>query len=169
MNMNYQQYHDSTGATINRTITLPIPANAYGKDIQRRPLRGRQHDRYIRPNTAWFGTSQVNNLIQPVLLCDPRKGLKSGQYFNPNCFAAPLPPTATSYGQFGQAIWPYIRNPHYFGSDLAVFKAFRVTDAQRVEVRISATNWLNHPNAQFGLAGNADNSLLFNGPELGCS
>ena len=63
----------------------------------------------------------------------------------------------------GQTIWPYIRTPHYFGSDLAIFKAFRVTDAQRVEVRISATNWLNHPNAQFGLAGNADNQLVFNG------
>ena len=50
-----------------------------------------------------------------------------------------------------------------FGSDLAIFKAFRVNDSQRVEVRISATNWLNHPNAQFGLAGNSDNSLLFNG------
>ena len=85
------------------------------------------------------------------------------QYFNPNCFAAPLPPTATSFGQNGQIIWPYIRNPHYFGSDLAMFKAFRVTDSQRVEFRTSATNCLNHPNAQFGLAGTSDNSLLFNG------
>jgi hypothetical protein len=63
----------------------------------------------------------------------------------------------------GQTIWPYIRTPHYFGSDLAIFKAFRVTDAQRIEVRISATNWLNHPNAQFGLAGTADNQLKFTG------
>jgi hypothetical protein len=46
---------------------------------------------------------------------------------------------------------------------LAIFKAFKVTESQRFEVRVSATNWLNHPNAQFGLAGNADNSLLFNG------
>jgi hypothetical protein len=98
-----------------------------------------------------------------VLICDPRKGLIKGQYFNPNCFAAPLPPTATTNGQAGQTIWPYIRTPHYFGSDLAIFKAFRVTDAQRVEVRVSATNWLNHPNAAFGIAGTSDNSLLFNG------
>ena len=98
-----------------------------------------------------------------MLTCDPRKGLLKNQYFNPNCFAAPLPPTATSFGQNGQTVWPYIRNPHYFGSDLAMFKAFRVTDAQRVEIRVSATNWLNHPNAQFGLAGNSDNTLLFNG------
>lgn len=86
-----------------------------------------------------------------------------GQYFNPNCFAAPLPPAATSVGQNGQTIWPYIRNPHYFGSDLAIFKAFKVTDDRRIEVRVSATNWLNHPNAEFGLAGISDNTLLFNG------
>jgi hypothetical protein len=50
---------------------------------------------------------------------------------------------------------------------MAVFKAFRVTDSQRVEVRISATNWLNHPNPQFGVAGNSDNQLLFNGLSSG--
>ena len=89
--------------------------------------------------------------------------LLKNQYFNPNCFVAPLPPTATSFGQAGQIIWPYIRTPHYFGSDMAIFKAFRVNDAQRVEVRISATNWLNHPNAEFGKNGNSDNQLSFVG------
>ncbi len=167
MNMNYQQYHCGTndvtpgcedqpaGSIVNTTITQPFPATATGGNTTES----------ISPST-WFGTSQIST-IQPVLVCDPRKGLMKGQYFNPNCFAAPLPPTATSMGQNGQTIWPYLRNPHYFGSDLAIFKAFRVTDAQRVEVRISATNWLNHPNAQFGLAGNSDNTLLFNGLSTG--
>ena len=117
--------------------------------------------------TTWFGSNEYENGLQPVVICDPRKGLSKGQYFNPNCFAAPLPPTATSFGQMGQIIWPYIRNPHYFDSDLAIFKAFRITDSQRIEARISATNWLNHPNAQFGLAGNADNQLVFNGASSG--
>jgi hypothetical protein len=161
MNMNYQQYHDSTGATHNTTIYLPLPTNAMGKDKNGADVVV-GNTTYNIGTTQWFGTNQINNLM-PSLICDPRKGLRSGQYFNPACFEAPLPPTATAYGQFGQAIWPYIRNPHYFGSDLAIFKAFRVTDAQRFEIRVSATNWLNHPNAQFGLAGNADNSLLFNG------
>ena len=79
------------------------------------------------------------------------------------CFAAPLPPSLGINGVQGQTIWPYIKTPHYWGSDLAVFKAFRVTDAQRVEIRISATNWLNHPNAAFGINGNADNQLTFTG------
>jgi hypothetical protein len=61
-------------------------------------------------------------------------------------------------------IWPYIRTPHYFGSDLAIFKAFRVNDSQRFEVRVSATNWLNHPNAFFdGSSAHVDNQLSFNG------
>jgi hypothetical protein len=119
-------------------------------------------------NSTWFGTGDGPNLM-PILLCDPRHFVKTyvGQKFNPNCFAAPFPPTASSPGQQGQFVWPYIREPNYFGSDLAVFKAFKVTESQRFEVRISATNWLNHPNGQFGLAGNADNQLSFVGVSSG--
>jgi len=118
--------------------------------------------------SVWEGTNQPENGNQPELICDPRKGTKSGQYFNVSCFTAPMGPTATTYGQMGQIIWPYIRAPHYVGSDLAVFKAFRVTDAQRVEIRISATNWLNHPNALFGQNGNnSDNQLVFYGASTG--
>jgi hypothetical protein len=163
MNMNYQQYHTASGATINTPITLPIPATAEAKDSNGNlVVAGNQT--YSIGTTTWLGSNQYENgQPQPLVVCDPRKNLLKNQYFNPNCFAAPLPPTATSAGQNGPTIWPYIRNPHYFGSDLAIFKAFRVNDAQRVEVRIAATNWLNHPNAQFGLAGNSDNTLLFNG------
>ncbi len=118
--------------------------------------------------STWFGTSMYGALL-PLVTCDPRKGTKSGQYFNPSCFAAPLPPTASSYGKMGQWIWPYIRTPHYFTSDMALFKAFRITDSQRIEARISATNWLNHPNASFGLAGASDNQLVFNGYSSGSS
>jgi hypothetical protein len=135
-----------------QVFTQPMPATAIGGNTTTS----------ISTNT-WFGSNQYENGIQPLVVCDPRKGLLKGQYFNPNCFAAPLPPTATSFGQNGQSVWPYIRTPHYFGSDLALFKAFRVNDSQRVEIRISATNFLNHPNAQFGIAGNSDNQLTFQG------
>jgi hypothetical protein len=127
---------------------------------------GGWQDDHLDP-AVWEGTNQPENGLQPELICDPRKGTRSGQYFNVSCFASPMGPTATTYGQMGQIIWPYIRAPHYIGSDLAVFKAFRVTDAQRVEIRVSATNWLNHPNALFGQNGNSDNSLLFNGASTG--
>jgi hypothetical protein len=116
---------------------------------------------------TWEGTNQPENGNQPVLVCDPRRGTRSGQYFNPGCFTSPMGPTATTYGQMGQIIWPYIRTPHYVGSDLAVFKAFRINDAQRVEIRVSATNWMNHPNGVFGQNGNSDNQLTFYGASTG--
>jgi hypothetical protein len=151
----YQANSPNMNTTYNSTgqvFTMPMPASTVGGNTTTS----------ISTNT-WFGSNQYENGIQPLVVCDPRKGLLKGQYFNPNCFAAPLPPTATSFGQNGQSVWPYIRTPHYFGSDLALFKAFRVNDSQRVEIRISATNWLNHPNAQFGIAGNSDNQLVFKG------
>jgi hypothetical protein len=116
----------------------------------------------IGANT-WYGTNEYPNQLIPLIVCDPTKGLMKGQKFNPNCFAAPLPPSQGSYGTQGPWQWPYFRNPSYFGSDMAVFKAFRINDSQRVEARISATNWLNHPNAGFNINSNADNSLNFHG------
>ena len=146
LNATYNQILDSKG---NPTQTFQLPNGLYTQAIGA---------------SEWYGTNRYENSLQPVLTCDPRKNLHlKGQVFNANCFAAPLPPTATSYGQHGQTIWPYIRTPHYWGSDMAVFKAFKVTDSQRFELRISATNWLNHPTAQFGLAGNSDQQLTFNG------
>jgi hypothetical protein len=117
---------------------------------------------------TWFGTNEYPNALVPILTCNPSKGLAKGQKFNPNCFAAPIAPTATTYGQQGQFIWPYMRNPHYWGSDMAIFKAFKVTEAQRFEVRVSATNWLNHPNSAFDLSGtNSDDKLIFTGYSSG--
>jgi len=151
MNASFNDPKDPSGHYL-QVYTMPMPASAAPGTNQTTSIS----------TTTWYGSNQYPQM-QPVLVCDPRKGLAKGQYFNPNCFVSPKPPSASHPGQFGQYIWPYIRTPHYFGSDAAVFKAFRVTDAQRVEVRISATNWLNHPNAQFGLDGNADNQLVFNG------
>ena len=53
---------------------------------------------------------------------------------------------------------PYMREPAYFDSDLALYKNFNITERQKLQFRISATNWLNHPLPQFGLAGIGDNS-----------
>jgi Carboxypeptidase regulatory-like domain/TonB-dependent Receptor Plug Domain len=104
----------------------------------------------------WFGTNAIQNVL-PQVVCDPRHHA-SGYYFNPNCFAPP------AYGQQGTFIWPYIKEPAYFDSDLGLFKNFQVTERQKVQFRVSATNWLNHPLPQFGLAGNSDQSLSFAGP-----
>jgi len=163
MNMNYEQY-TVNGSTVNpqTTIYMPIPTTSMAVDSNGNAVVAGNTTNSINTST-WFGSNQYENGIQPLVTCDPRKGRISGAYFNPKCFAAPLPPTATSFGQEGPIVWPYVRNPHYVGSDMAVFKAFKVTESQRAEIRISATNWLNHPNGQFGLAGNTDNQLIFNG------
>jgi hypothetical protein len=107
----------------------------------------------VSPST-WFG-SNAYNLLLPQVVCDPRQNKPSGAYFNPNCFQMP------AYGQQGTLIWPYLRGPGYFDSDLALFKNFQITERQKLQFRLSATNWLNHPLEQFGLASTADESLNF--------
>ena len=102
---------------------------------------------------SWFGTSALTLL--PALSCDPTQHLAKGQRFNPACFMTP------AYGTQGPNIMPYMRAPNYWDSDLGIFKSFSVREGQRVEFRVNATNWLNHPLRQFGLAGAADESLNF--------
>jgi hypothetical protein len=103
--------------------------------------------------STWFGSSSYN-LLMPQLICNPRSH-PSGAYFNPNCFGMP------AYGQQGPLQWPYMRGPNYFDWDLALFKNFQITERQKLQFRISAVNWLNHPLHQFALAGNSDETLNF--------
>jgi hypothetical protein len=105
---------------------------------------------------AWYGTAQNGGGYEgfyPLLTCDPRKHVFSGQYFNPNCFTTP------AFGQFGTKIWPYIKAPAYFDSDLGLYKSFKLTESKRIELRIQGTNFLNHPLPQFGLGGNGDETI----------
>jgi hypothetical protein len=106
-------------------------------------------------SSTWFGSNAYNVLI-PALTCNPLKGLHlTGQRFNPNCFTTP------AYGQQGPNALPYMRYPNYWNSDLGIYKSFRIREGQKLEVRASATNWLNHPLGQFALANNSDESLNF--------
>jgi hypothetical protein len=131
----------------------------------------------IQPNTAgnlnlvtagslnsrmWLGTDSEN--ILPVLGCDPRSDLKRGQYFNPGCFV--LGPQGTN----GPAVWPYIRGPHYFNSDLSLHKTFQFKDRHQIEFRFSAFNFLNHPLRTFNANGaNSDLALRFAEPVAGAT
>ena len=107
--------------------------------------------------TDYLGTNAPVSTM-PLLICDPRSNLKSGQYFNPSCFA---PPTG---GQNGNIIWPYIKGPAFFNSDLAIYKDFHIREKDRVEFRMSAFNFLNHSLPQFGISGNSDINLNFSAP-----
>jgi Carboxypeptidase regulatory-like domain len=107
--------------------------------------------------TDYLGTNAPVSTM-PLLVCDPRSNLKSGQYFNPSCFAPPVG------GQNGNIIWPYIKGPAFFNSDLAIYKDFHIKEKNRVEFRMSAFNFLNHPLPQFGISGNSDINLNFSAP-----
>ena len=78
------------------------------------------------------------NALVPILTCDPRQKTMAGQYFNPGCFAMP------TRGQNGNIIWPYIKGPAYFNTDLSLFKNFHVTERQTLQFRIQAFNFINH-------------------------
>ncbi len=106
-----------------------------------------------------LGTDSYPNAgIYPVVTCDPRKGLASGYYFNPACFA----PATTQFSQ-GTLIWPYIKGPAYFNSDLSLYKNFNFKERQNVQFRFQTYNFLNHPLPEFNASGsNNDLSLVFN-------
>jgi hypothetical protein len=106
-------------------------------------------------NQRYLGTDAVP--LVPKIVCDPRSNLQSGQYFNPACFA---PPTGGGNGDY---IWPYIHGPAFFNSDLAAYKNFDFKEHQRIQLRFSAFNFLNHPLKQFNATGsNSDITLNFN-------
>jgi len=108
-------------------------------------------------NSSYLGTN--DDPLQPLVTCDPRSGLKSQQYFNPSCFTIPAP------GTQGTIIWPYIKGPASFNSNLSLYKDFKLGESRTLQFRIEAFNWLNHPNEEFGAGGsNNDIKLNFAGP-----
>jgi len=145
----------NTGGNLNAqypTLTVPTVNYPNAPDYSVRLPNG-LHSVGVNPST-WLGTNAPNALV-PQIVCDPRNHA-SGLYFNPNCFA---PPTL---GQQGTVIWPYIKTPAYFDWDLGLFKNFQITERQKLQFRISAVNWLNHPLQTFGAGGTQlDNRLSF--------
>ncbi|GGA65570.1 hypothetical protein GCM10011507_16450 [Edaphobacter acidisoli] len=122
-------------------------------------------------NVTWNGVSNAYLLgtdslvLSPYLTCDPRNGTGGGKYFNPSCFETP-----TTLGKNGPAVWPYIKGPAYFNTDIAMFKDLKITESQHVQFRASAFNFINHPLSQFGLANdiNLQMSCATNGATAGC-
>ncbi|MGA8940175.1 MAG: hypothetical protein WB439_13520, partial [Acidobacteriaceae bacterium] len=73
----------------------------------------------------------------PFVTCDPRKGLKAHQYFNPNCFSEPYE------GHNGTFRLPYIHGPAYFNDEIGLFKDFKFRGANKLEVRVQGFDFLN--------------------------
>jgi len=91
--------------------------------------------------------------LMPTVVCNPTAHLKAHQYFNAGCFSGPTPNTN------GPWQLPYIHGPAWFNSDLALFKAFKVTEKQNVEFRFSAFNFLNHALESFQNQSNGDMTI----------
>ncbi len=99
------------------------------------------------------GTPDIT--LYPLITCNPRSGLKPGQYLNPNCFAA------APSGSLGTAGMPYMPGPMFWNTDLSLLKNFKIKERQGLQFRFAAFNPLNHPLLSFS---NGDNNLkaIFN-------
>jgi hypothetical protein len=170
----------------NIAYVIHLPSPIHGNPVLSRVVNGwefsgisqLQSGAPIQPNTngdlnatydasanAVVGTS--GQRVVPILLCDPRSGLSSGQYFNPNCFTSPIPAGQNGIGgslipgMNGQPVWPYIHGPAYMNHDLSLYKNFAITETKAIQFRMNAFNFPNHPLPQFGLG--SDLNLQFLG------
>jgi len=104
-------------------------------------------------NSVYLGTNAIT--LEPTLVCNPKANLSSGQYFNPACFA---PPAA---GTQGTEMWPFIHGPTVYNDDMSIFKSFSLTETKKLQFRLQAYNFLNHPNEAFTVQNNSDLQLNF--------
>src|SRR5882757_9309803 len=99
-------------------------------------------------NQSILGTD--SQVLRPLVTCDPR----SQKYFNPACFASP-----TAINQNGPAVFPTIKGPAFFDTDLGAYKNFTMRDKQNIQFRVTAFNFINHPLPQFGLGSDVNLQL----------
>jgi hypothetical protein len=76
-------------------------------------------------------------------------------WFNPNAFAVPAP------GQFGNAGRNILRGPGFAQFDLALQKAFQLTEGMKIMFGAEAYNLFNHPN--FAVPSNTQSPLTLGG------
>ncbi len=104
-------------------------------------------------NQSILGTNAIQ--LNPIITCDPTKNLAKNQFINGNCFAAP-----TQVGVNGPTVLPTVYGPAFFNSDLGIFKNFQIKESMKLQFRIQAYNFLNHPLYSFPNANNL--TLQFN-------
>ena len=93
-------------------------------------------------NQSILGTNAIQ--LNPILTCNPTQNLGHDQFINGNCFSLP-----TTVGQNGPTLLPAIYGPSYFNSDLGIFKNFEFKESMKLQFRVEANNFLNHPNLSF--------------------
>ena len=89
-------------------------------------------------NQSILGTNAQQ--LNPLVTCNPSNHKGGHQYVNGSCFAPPTIP-----GQNGPSLLPVSYGPAFFNSDLAVFKNFDIKESRKLQFRVQAYNFLNHP------------------------
>ncbi len=90
---------------------------------------------------TYYGTN-AGITIRPNVTCNPKAALPYHKLYQP-CVAPP------AVGTYGGVALPYVAGEAYIDNDLALYKTFTVHDQNKVQFRISAFNWLNHPQPVF--------------------
>lgn len=118
-------------------------------------------------NQSILGTSSMQ--LNPLVTCNPSSGLGSNQFVNPSCFAAP-----SVIGQNGPTTIPVSYGPAFFNSDLGLFKNFQIKESMKLQFRIQAYNFLNHPlwsfngsNLALSFTQNGDGTFKNTSPNFG--
>ncbi|HEY6988159.1 MAG TPA: carboxypeptidase-like regulatory domain-containing protein [Bryobacteraceae bacterium] len=89
-------------------------------------------------NQSILGTNAIQ--LNPTITCDPTANLGDHQWINPSCFSVP-----TQTFQNGPTVLPTIYGPAFFNTDLGLFKNFPIKESMKLQFRIQANNFLNHP------------------------
>jgi hypothetical protein len=114
-------------------------------------------------------TPQPYNLVGDVSVSNPSfsqgRTVDQNLWFNPLAFAAPA---AGTFGNSGKNI---IRGPSFNTWDIALFKNVPLGGTRRLQLRLEAFNFLNHPNldnpATAGTGGGNGNILNPTSPDFG--
>jgi Carboxypeptidase regulatory-like domain len=111
-------------------------------------------------NIEFLGTQDVS--LQPVVTCNPVGNHGQHQYINSSCFSLP-----SQYGTNGTYIFPYLRSPAYFDSDLTVVKNIPLKESQSLQFRAAAFNFLNHPLSTLSSSFENEYQLIFDNQAAG--
>jgi hypothetical protein len=98
-------------------------------------------------NQSILGTNGAQ--LSPLVTCNPNSKNGSHVYANSSCFAAPTTP-----GSNGPPLIPVSYGPTFVNADLAVFKNFNIKETRKLQFRVQAYNFLNHPLYSFPTGSN---------------
>jgi hypothetical protein len=127
---------DTTGASCTKNGTVPYNVNNCSLSTDTGITSG-------IGDPTYFGTDE-GIPIRPVLTCNPNNGLATHQVLNGTCFAAPALAGGLTVSRNGGFKYPYMSATPYFDNDLALYRAFHVYEKQQVQIRVTASDWLNH-------------------------